>query len=82
MIPAKPLELTLPAKEDLLLDDLQLFEPDGFSVRGFKEFIARYSNWKAAEVGKLTAGEMQTVTAQVVEKLQAAAVPKVTSAGS
>lgn len=82
MIPAKPLELTLPATDDLLVDDLQLFEPDGFRVALFKDFMGRYSTWKPDEVGKLTRAEMWKVTRQIIAQLNERAVPKGSAASS
>jgi hypothetical protein len=82
MIPDKPLALALPAAEELTLDDLQLFEADGFTVRGFKAFISRYSNWTAADVGKLSLKEVKEVTLQLKDALNDSAVPKATSASS
>lgn len=82
MIPDKPLALTLPANDDLLLDDIQLFEPDGFSIKGFKAFMARYSNWTPAQVGQMTRAEMWKVTRQIIEQLNENAVPKAPAASS
>ena len=76
-IPSKPLELTLDANS-LTLDDLALFEPGNFSVSGFKAFMARVSNWSAAEVGALTIAELKSVMEQVGAKLRDAALPKAT----
>lgn len=80
---AKALELNLPPGfEDWRLDDVALFEPGGFSVKGFKGFMAAYSNWSAAEVGALTVKDMKGVVQQISDKLELAAVPKASSAPS
>lgn len=82
MIPAKPLELNLPATDDLTLNDLQLFEAGGFTIAGFKRFLSAYSNWTADDVGRLTVKEMKSVGEQIGEKLKDSAVPKLSSASS
>lgn len=78
-IPTRALELTLDPKT-LTLDDLELFEPGGFTVRGLKAFMVRYSNWTAAEVGQLTVGEFEQVATAIAEKLKAGTVPKASGA--
>jgi len=74
-IPDKALELTLDPS-NLTLDDLELFEDGGFSVKGFKAFMARYSNWTKTQVGALTVAELRDVAKQLGERLKEAAVPK------
>ena len=77
MIPDKPLDLALPAAKDLLLDDWELlFERGGFTVRGFKAFMGRHSNWSSIEIGHLTVEEMNSVRLQIITKLNEDAVPK------
>lgn len=75
-IPEKPLALTLNVDE-LTLDDVALFEKDGFSAAGFKAFMARYSNWTPAEVGGLKLRELKDVAEKIGEQLRVTAVPKV-----
>lgn len=79
----KALELDVPKNlDEWVLDDMELFEPGGFSVKGFKGFMASYSNWTPVEVGRLTVAEMKTVLPQIAAKLNLAAVPKETGASS
>lgn len=75
-IPSKPLELTLDVDE-LTVDDVALFEKDGFSAKGFKEFMGRYSNWTPAEVGGLKLKELKDVAEQIGERLKVTSIPKV-----
>lgn len=82
MIPDKALDLNLPPAEKMTLNDLELFEPGGFSVKGFKAFIARYSNWTAADVGGLEVGELEDAFAKIQEAIQGSAVPKVSASAS
>ena len=75
-IPSKPLELKNFDVDELTDDDVALFEKDGFSAKGFKEFMARYSNWTAAEVGGLKLKELKVVAEQIGETIKGAAIPK------
>jgi hypothetical protein len=81
-LPKTALETHLPPLDDLLLDEIALFETGGFSVKAFKDFLAKYTNWTAAQAGRLTVSEMRTVTAQLSEKVFLAAVPKENGASS
>lgn len=76
-IPTDPIKLRDLDTDSLTLDDLELFEAGGFSVRGFKKFMTTHSNWTAAQVGALKVGEMKEVLTAVAAALEAAAVPKV-----
>ena len=64
----------------MTLDDIELFEPGSFSVKGFKAFMGRHSNWTAKEVGALTVSELKIVSEQIGAKLKESAVPKATAA--
>lgn len=75
MIPEKELALSVDMKT-LTLNDLALFEPGGFSVRGFMTFLAAHSNWTHAEIGLLTVSEFEQVSKLIGEQLRSAAVPK------
>lgn len=72
--PALVLELDI---EQMTLDDLEIFEQ--FSVKRFKAFMARYSNWTAAQVGALTLAELRGVSAQIARQIAERAVPKATA---
>lgn len=74
--PLAPLKLSLPPAEKMKLDDLELFEDGGFTIRGFKAFMTRYSNWSAAEVGQLELGQMRGLAEQIRDALNESAVPK------
>jgi hypothetical protein len=83
MIPDKPLDLDLPAIKNLELDDFELlFEKGGFSVRGFKAFMGKHSNWSQTDIGRLTVEEMNDVRAQIMAKLNENAAPKASGADS
>jgi hypothetical protein len=75
-IPAEPLKLSV-EPEQMTLNDLELFE-GGFTVKGFKAFMAGHSNWSAAQVGLITVAEMKQVTEQIREALKDSALPKAT----
>ena len=79
-LPKDELKLTLPDdKEDFLLDDIEVFD-GGFSVAGFKRFMARYSNWTAKDVGLMKVKEMKGVADTIGGAIRDAGVPKATSA--
>lgn len=78
-LPDKALDLTIDP-DALTLDDIELFEDGGFSVRRFKKFLAAHSNWTPDEIGKLTITEFKTVAAQLGDGLKALSVPKANSA--
>ena len=75
-IPSRPLVLNIDGA-NLTLDDLEVFEAGGFSVKGFKAFMGRYSNWTPAEIGAVTVAELKDVAAQIAEQLKGAVLPKV-----
>jgi hypothetical protein len=79
-IPDEALKLSVDIDE-LTLDEVELFEPKGFTVGRFKAFMAKYSNWTAAQVGQLKVGEMRQVAEQIRAGIEAAAVPKASSPG-
>jgi hypothetical protein len=82
MIPDQPLDINLPATDKWTLNDLELFERGGFTVKGFKAFMGRYSNWTADEVGLMEVGEMQEVFERIADGIQEHAVPKANGASS
>jgi hypothetical protein len=82
MQPKTPLELALPAVDDLLLTEAELFEQGGLTVKGFRAFMLKYSNWKAKDVDNLTVGERRSVADRIIAKLNEQALPKETSASS
>ena len=74
-IPDKPLVLDLPAIMDMTLDEAALLEPGGFSAVTWRKFLRDYSNWSPAEIGQIKLNELQEITAQVIAKINEAAVP-------
>jgi len=75
---AKPdtaLVLTLDPDE-MTLDEFEVFEASGFSVKRFKDFMARYSNWTREQVGKLTRREVQEVAERIAQVFRDGALPK------
>jgi len=74
-IPTEPLVVAFDPTE-LTLDDLCLFEPDGFTASGLKAFLLAHTNWTRAQVGKITIAELKDVVEQLAEKIKEAAVPK------
>jgi hypothetical protein len=73
-IPDRPLEVTLDVDE-LTLDELALFEPTGFSIVGFRAFMAEHTNWTLAEIGKIKVKEFKDIQTQLAEKFKEASVP-------
>lgn len=80
-IPALALKFKLDP-EQLTVDDMILFEPDGFTVSGFKAFMARYSNWTKPQIGQLTVIELRQVSDQLAAALETALDPKATLTSS
>jgi hypothetical protein len=74
-LPGKPLELNINVDE-MELDELELFESGGFSIKRFKAFMAAHSNWTAAEAGKLTLAELKIVAEKIGALVKENAVPK------
>jgi len=74
-IPDRPLELNLPAIMDLTLDEAALLEPGGFSAVNWRKFLREYSNWSPEEIGGIKLGELRNLTAQVITKINEAALP-------
>lgn len=78
-IPSDALNLTLDP-DALTLDDLELFED--FKVKKLKAFMAKYSNWTAAQIGALTIAELRdTVAPALADAIRSAAVPKANKPG-
>ena len=73
-IPDRPLEFTFDPNE-MTLDELCLFEPDGFSAVSFRQFLRDHTNWTKAEIGALKVAELKDVAEQIAAKLKESAVP-------
>ena len=73
-IPEKALEVTLDPDE-ITLGELMLFEPGGFTIGGFVEFISDNTNWTLEEAKGLKVKEMKQVTEMLREALQGVSVP-------
>ena len=73
-IPTEPLEVNL-NPDEMTLDDLCLFEPDGFTANGFRDFLTRHTNWTRKQAGAITVAELKDVAEQLAAKLKEAAVP-------
>lgn len=64
--------------EQITVDELAfLIEPSEFRPSVFKTFMARFSNWTAVQVGKLTMAEMTDVIKDIGTALRDMSVPKV-----
>jgi len=63
--------------DDLTIGDLVLFESGGFTVIGFRNFLNKYSGWRAKEIDKITRLEMSALFADIIRQLNEAASPKV-----
>ena len=74
-IPSEPLKLAFDT-DTLTLDDLALFEAEGFTVTGFKRFMGKYSNWSSKQVGALTVAELKDVSLTLAVAIKEAMVPK------
>lgn len=70
----KPLEVNLDPDE-MTLDELCLFDSEGFTASGFRAFLIWHTNWTKEEIGKLTVRDLREVVAQMGAKLQAQSVP-------
>lgn len=81
-IPKETLVLDLPEPEKMRLGDIKLFQPRGFDLVRFTEFLARYSNWTMEQIDDLEAGEMEKAFAAIEDKIKDAAIPKGSSASS
>lgn len=81
MIPTEALSITLDTAH-MNLNDLELLQGEEFTVKGFKSFMDRHSNWTAEQVGLLEVNELESVFKQFLEKLKENAVPKANGNGS
>lgn len=76
---ATPLTLNI-NPDTLTLDDIEVFEPGGFTVRGFKSFMAKYSTWSDAQIGALTVAQLRELSGEIGRAVAGAVVPKVNGA--
>lgn len=70
----KPLELAIDA-DTITLDELCLFEEDGFTVTAFRQFLRDRSNWTKEEIGKLTKADLEEVMTTARAAAQETAIP-------
>ena len=78
-LPDTPLVLNYDP-DAVTLDELCLFEPEGFTATGFRAFLRAHTNWTRAQIGGITVNEMKDVAQQLAEAIQQNAVPLVHSA--
>lgn len=67
--------------DELTLDDLELFEPGGFSVARLRRFLARVTTLTRDEIGQLRLRDLRAIAEQIGAALQSV-VPKATSGDS
>jgi hypothetical protein len=77
-IPATPLVI----KEsfdynEMTLDEAVVFEPAGFSLNGFRNFLITNSKWTAKEIGAIKVKELKEIAEQLGNVFREIAVPKV-----
>lgn len=70
----KPLDVNL-NPDEITLDEMCLFDGEGFTASGFRAFLINHTNWTKAEIGKLTVKDLKEVVTQMGAKLQAQSVP-------
>ena len=75
----KPLEVRNLDPDEMTLDEMCLFDGEGFTATGFRQFLLDHTNWTRAEVGILKVTQQLDVAKQMGEKMQAAAVPFVSA---
>ena len=72
-LPKNDLELNFDPDE-LTLDEMDILSI--YSIKLFKEFVVKYGNWTAKDVGKITRKEWLGLQSIFYEKLLAVMVPK------
>jgi len=72
--PDRPLELDYDP-EEMTIDEAVMFEPDGFTVKGFRQFLIDHSNWTRREIGTIKVKDLKELADRVVAKFQEDAVP-------
>lgn len=82
MQPKTPLEVNPPAIDDLLLSEAEIFENGSLTVKGFRDFMLKYSNWTAKDINQLTVGERRKIVDHIISKLNEQAAPKESGASS
>ena len=73
-LPDRPMEIDFDP-EELTLDEVILFEPDGYTTRGFRQFLIDHTNWTRQEIGKIKVRDLKEVAEQLVARLGEKAVP-------
>ena len=74
-LPDRPLEIQDWDPEELTLDEVILFEPDGFTAKGFRQYLIDHSNWTRQEIGRIKVRELKEVSAQFLAQIGEKAVP-------
>ena len=75
MIPAEPLKLTL-SPDEMTLDDIAIFDSEGFSIPKFRKFLLSYGSWDDKQIGAIKLKELREVAEQVGNALKNLSVPK------
>lgn len=73
-IPEKDLSLKYETTK-LTIDEACLFEPGGWSLVIFRQFLRKYSNWTSEEIGNLEIGELESIADQIKEAVLRVSVP-------
>ena len=73
-LPTTPLKVNFDHNE-VTLDELCLFEPDGFSTVGFRAFLIAHTSWTRKEIGAVKVTELKDLAEQLAEKFKEISVP-------
>jgi hypothetical protein len=84
-IPERKLEFNDFDPGELTLDELAMFDPEDAGIGTFnklRKFLIDHSSWTAAEVGKIKAKELESITGQIMEAIERVVVPLESSSSS
>jgi hypothetical protein len=73
-VPESKLTLHLDPRH-MTLGEVVLFSPDGFDALRLSKFLVKHGNWTAAEIDEIEVGELEEVSAQIVDQLKAVSLP-------
>lgn len=74
-LPDAPLVINGFDPENMTLDEAILFEPEGFTAKGFRQFLIDHSNWSRQEIGRVKIKDLKQVADALVKQLGELAVP-------
>ena len=65
----KPLKVMVNV-QDMTLDELCLFDSEGFTPFAFRSFLINHTNWSKAEIGLVKVGELEDVAKQLADGMK------------